>query len=87
MVREFPFDDHQVPPFELIFDFCKAVDEWLKLDPLNVVGVHCKAGKGRTGLMICAYLVYIGECFTAEEALKYFGMIRTQDKKGVTIPS
>ena len=60
---------------------------WLKADPENIVAVHCKAGKGRTGLMIAAFLVYSGACSTTTDALRLFGDERTHNGKGVTIPS
>ncbi len=34
----------------------QSVDAWLKADPRNVVAVHCKAGKGRTGALRFAAL-------------------------------
>lgn len=84
-MREFPFDDHNPPPFRLIFDFCKDVDEWLKENKENVAAIHCKAGKGRTGLMISCYLLYCKMFTKATNALKYYGMIRTKDKKVTSI--
>jgi hypothetical protein len=32
-----------------INSFCMSVDAFLAEHPSNVVGIHCKAGKGRTG--------------------------------------
>ncbi|KAJ7514636.1 hypothetical protein O6H91_23G053400 [Diphasiastrum complanatum] len=84
-VECFPFDDNHVPPLSLIKLFCENLDEWLASDPQNVAVVHCKAGKGRTGLMVCAYLVYTG--MSAEEALKLYASRRTYNNEGVTIPS
>ncbi|KAK4852589.1 hypothetical protein QYF36_025269 [Acer negundo] len=46
---------------------------------------HYKAGKGRTGLMVCAYLVYSG--MTAEEALQLYAYKRTTNNEGVSIQS
>ena len=39
------------------------------------VAVHCKAGLGRTGTMICAYLMY-QYSFTCEEAIGYCRLCR-----------
>jgi phosphatidylinositol-3,4,5-trisphosphate 3-phosphatase/dual-specificity protein phosphatase PTEN len=86
-VERFPFDDHNAPPFEIITPFCHSVDEWLKEHEKNVVIVHCKAGKGRTGVMICAYLIYSGEFKNAVESLDFYANSRTYDREGVTIPS
>jgi len=86
-VESFPFDDHNPPPFEMIRAFCIDASNWLHAAPQNVVAVHCKAGKGRTGVMVCALLLHLFDCSSAEEALKYFSAARTYDGKGVTIMS
>ncbi|ELP92197.1 phosphatidylinositol-3,4,5-trisphosphate 3-phosphatase and dual-specificity protein phosphatase PTEN, putative [Entamoeba invadens IP1] len=83
----FPFDDHNAPEFRIIPQLCKDVDEYLSADPLNVIALHCKAGKGRTGLMSAAFLVYMLDALNAHEAIDFYGTARTFNKKGVTIPS
>ena len=66
---------------------CDSVASWLAADAENVAVIHCKAGKGRTGVMIAAFLVHCGACTSADAALALFARRRTFDGKGVTIPS
>merc|ERR1712000_541002 len=88
----FPFDDHNAPPIELFLPFCHRAAEILRR-PVDqngkswAIAVHCKAGKGRTGCVIAALLMYLGRCSNDKEALDYFARKRTKDKKGVQIPS
>ncbi len=86
-VRMFPWYDHSVPPLGMMSYFCKDIEEWLNEDEENIVAIHCKAGKGRTGLAICCYLIWSGKCSNYMDALKYFADKRVMDGKGVTISS
>ena len=48
----------QVPSLQLMLDFCQDAEAFLQADMDHVIAVHCKAGKGRTGVMIVAFLLY-----------------------------
>jgi phosphatidylinositol-3,4,5-trisphosphate 3-phosphatase/dual-specificity protein phosphatase PTEN len=83
----FPFQDHEAPPLNLIRPFCEDAKKFLDEDPKNVVAIHCLAGKGRTGTLISCLLLYLKEFDTAADCLKYYGLMRVDNGKGVTVPS
>jgi len=74
-------EDHNVPSLMSLMSLCEAMHNWLQEDPTRVLVVHCKGGKGRTGTVICAYLLYSGQLAAAEDALEMFGKKRTDPTK------
>eukprot|EP00096_Caligus_rogercresseyi_P015144 TRINITY_DN7586_c0_g1_i1.p1 TRINITY_DN7586_c0_g1~~TRINITY_DN7586_c0_g1_i1.p1 ORF type:complete len:597 (+),score=64.70 TRINITY_DN7586_c0_g1_i1:285-2075(+) len=91
-VERFMIDDHNVPSLSEMQRFAENVREWLDSDPDNVIVVHCKGGKGRTGTMICVWLVESGVFTSADQSLDYFGSRRTDTNvskkfQGVETPS
>jgi hypothetical protein len=85
-VASFPFYDHNCPPLALIPAFCNSAYTWLNEGPDHVIAVHCKAGKSRTGVMVCCLLLHIKEQRELDECIRFYGFQRCYDGKGVTIP-
>lgn len=55
-------------------------------NPKNVVVVHCMSGKGRTGTLIIALLLFSGLADNLEDACRYYGHKRFNGGKGVSQP-
>ncbi|XP_015760753.1 PREDICTED: phosphatidylinositol 3,4,5-trisphosphate 3-phosphatase TPTE2-like, partial [Acropora digitifera] len=81
-VERIPIDDHNVPRLNQLLYFTHNVREWLDRDPENVIAVHCKGGKGRTGTAVCAWLIASGQFEEAQHSLEYFGLRRTDYSVG-----
>ncbi|EAL62502.1 hypothetical protein DDB_G0289979 [Dictyostelium discoideum AX4] len=81
------FPDHHAPPLGLLFKIVMTIYSWLEKDPMNVVVVHCMAGKGRTGTVISALLQYGGLFEGASDAMRYFAVKRSNNNYGITGPS
>ena len=86
-VVRYPFMDHNAPALELLLPCCAHMHRYLQSGPDNVVAVHCKAGKGRTGLVIVCYLLFGGLQRKAISARRFYDTQRCHDKKGLTIIS
>ena len=79
--------DHNPPPITTLFDAVEEVYNYVNEDHRDEAAVHCKAGKARTGVVSCCFLPRGGEHISAEDALRYYGVVRTSNGKGVTIAS
>lgn len=86
-VERYPFKDHNTPPLESMIAFSNSVKVWLDKDPENVVSMHCKAGKGRAGLMCCVSLIRTGIAQSAVEALDIYDRERVTNNRGLTVTS
>ena len=72
-VSAYMWPDHCAPtPFTFLPNIVDEADKWLKADPEHVVAVHCNSGKGRTGTIIAAIMLYTGVFDNAEDCLKLF---------------
>ncbi|KZV94013.1 phosphatases II [Exidia glandulosa HHB12029] len=70
---EMYFDDGTNPTDEIVRKFIQISDEIIERG--GVVAVHCKAGLGRTGTLIGAYLIW-KYGFTANEAIAFMRIVR-----------
>ena len=79
----FPFMDHHPGPVAKILKLVLDAMLYLASDPDSMIAVHCKAGKGRTGLAIGAYLIFNQAVDHAHQAVQLFNQRRTTDGKGL----
>lgn len=91
----------------LLFAVCRQIcafvercESFLVLHQKNVIAVHCKGGKGRTGVMVVCWLLYSGfstgdaispNVAPEQDALEWFALQRVGDRakhvEGVSQPS
>ncbi|CUG89452.1 tyrosine phosphatase, putative [Bodo saltans] len=87
-VAHFPFPDHHACPLEVLPKFIEHATAFIAGDERRVVVVHCKAGKGRTGLFACCLLMkLVARLADPDAAMAYYGTARTHNGKGLTIPT
>ncbi|XP_077370895.1 tensin-2 isoform X1 [Festucalex cinctus] len=73
-VHDFGWPDLHAPPLDKICAICKAMESWLNSDPQHVVVLHCKGNKGKTGVIIAAYMHYSKISAGADQALSTLAM-------------
>ncbi|XP_058250690.1 tensin-3-like isoform X2 [Hemibagrus wyckioides] len=73
--------DLHAPPLDKICTICKAMENWLNNDPLHVVVIHCRGGKGRIGVIISSFVHFTDISASADQALDRFAMRKFYDDK------
>lgn len=68
------FEDGTCPPLQLVRKFIKLSHDMINIKNKGIA-VHCKAGLGRTGCLIGAYLIY-RYGFTANEVIAFMRFMR-----------
>ncbi|XP_040289460.1 tensin-3 isoform X3 [Bufo bufo] len=80
-VMDVGWPDLHAPPLDKMCTICKAVESWLNTDPLHVVVIHCRGGKGRIGVVISSYMHFTNVSASADQALDRFAMKKFYDDK------
>ncbi|TSK92936.1 Tensin-1 [Bagarius yarrelli] len=80
-VLDFGWPDHHAPALDKICSICKAMDTWMSADCHNVVVLHNKGNRGRTGVVVAAYMHYSNISASADQALDRFAMKRFYEDK------
>lgn len=68
------FDDGTCPPLHMVKKFIRLAHDMITVEQ-KAIAVHCKAGLGRTGCLIGAYLIY-RYGFTANEIIAFMRFMR-----------
>ncbi|CAN2389594.1 C2 domain of PTEN tumour-suppressor protein, partial [Pristimantis euphronides] len=80
-VMDVGWPDLHAPPLDKMCTICKAMESWLNSDPLHVVVIHGRGGKGRIGVVISSYMHFTNVSASADQALDRFAMKKFFDDK------
>mmetsp|Transcript_29443 Transcript_29443/g.80884 ORF Transcript_29443/g.80884 Transcript_29443/m.80884 type:complete len:860 (-) Transcript_29443:112-2691(-) len=88
-VLNYSFPGSPSPPLGLLLKLLTSLESWLRADAQNVAVVHCLTGKGRTSLVVAAFLGWMAEAGFGDirEALSYIAKCKQISVDDLTIPS
>lgn len=77
-LHHIPIRNHHACSLARIIAFTREAVEILTRDSAASILVHCKAGRGRTGMLICCLLLQLGICQTPADAVYFYTLKRMQ---------
>ncbi|XP_018580708.2 tensin-2-like [Scleropages formosus] len=80
-VSDFGWPDLHAPHLDKISAICRAMETWLTSDPQHVVVLHCKGHRGKTEVIVSAYMHYSEVCAGADRILSTLAMKRFCEDK------
>jgi len=86
-VMEFKFPGYPSPPLGTLFSILTSMHSWLAASSENVVVVHCYNGKGRTALILAAYLLWTKAFSTPKNAIAHVADCRRIPMSRLVVPS
>lgn len=81
-----PFPDHCAPRIEYFINVSKEMDRIRRENNNCKLFIHCKAGRGRSGTVYCAYEIFNGK-MNYIEAIDIVNRLRSPKNMCITIPS
>eukprot|EP00301_Raphidiophrys_heterophryoidea_P024293 c7830_g1_i1.p1 GENE.c7830_g1_i1~~c7830_g1_i1.p1 ORF type:complete len:722 (+),score=186.48 c7830_g1_i1:807-2972(+) len=86
-VRSFGFEEHSPPRLGVLMQLLHDMGSYLRQSPTNVVAVHCKAGKGRSGCVGAAWLIHCGLFDDHVDAVNHVNRLRMINGPAIQLPS
>ncbi|KAI5739808.1 hypothetical protein M8J77_023654 [Diaphorina citri] len=66
----------RTPGLKALYELCKDMYDYLNQHPANVCVVHCQDGKASSGVLVCAFLMFVGFVKLPEQAAQMFAVKR-----------
>lgn len=80
-VQRIPFHDHSAPALKVLVEFCEKATAFLNVSSSNVLAVHCRGGKGRTGTFCSALMRWVNLYSNTHDSKQYYARRRTLSRK------
>ncbi|XP_024131109.1 cyclin-G-associated kinase isoform X2 [Oryzias melastigma] len=75
-VSECNWQVRRAPNLRSLYNVCKSMHQWLKMDQRNICIVHCLDGRAASAVAVCSFLCFCRLFTTAEAAVYMFSMKR-----------